>query len=70
VAPRKVTYEEEWGTKEVSEFTGMSRPWVQRAAITGLIPSYRLSNRGVFHFRRSEVERWYRERTQTQWVAS
>ena len=62
MALRKVAYDEDWGTKEVADCIGATPSWVQRAALSGIIPSYRLSDRGRFHFRRAEIERWYASR--------
>lgn len=62
MASKKVSREEEIGTKEVAEIIGMSRQWVQKAAVRGDIPSFRLSKRGFIHFRRRDIEKWYAER--------
>jgi predicted DNA-binding transcriptional regulator AlpA len=53
---------EEWGCKEVATFIGMSRQWVQVHAMSGTIPSFRLSERGRFHFRPREIRQWYAQR--------
>lgn len=67
MAPRKaLIQDEEWSTKEVANYIGMSRQWVSVAATNGTLPSYRLSERGRFHFRKSEIEAWYEARTTTR----
>lgn len=67
MTPRKTPDQDEiWGTKEVADYIGMSRQWVSAAAVSGALPSFRLTERSRFNFRRSEIERWYEERTTTR----
>lgn len=60
---------EDWGCREVSKCIGMSRQWVSMAAGSGILPAYRLHERGRFHFKKSEILAW-KARCQMQRIPS